>query len=106
MGDGLFNQLVSALRRSKYFSQAFLTRMTYIGMGREIAELEAEGERKTRRISLRTFMNIVHAQAVFNNHDKEFKQYTMRVLKILMMKELPLEPKMFFKLMWSLCVLY
>ena len=83
-----------------------MTKLTYIGMGRQIAELEEEGERKSRRISLRTFMNIVHTQAVFNNHDKEFKAYTMKVLKILMLRELPLEPKMFFKLMWSLCVLY
>lgn len=56
-------------------------------MGRQIAELEEEeGERKSRRISLRTFMNIVHTQAVFNNHDKEFKAYTMKVLKILMLR--------------------
>ena len=58
-------------------------------------------------LTLRTFLNIVHTHAVFNYHDKQFKDYLMEVLKIIMMREQELIPaNSMTKLVWSLCVLF
>ena len=71
----------------------------------EIKELTQE-KGKEKKITLRTFFNVVHTCAVFDFHEKSFKKYVVHVLSIIMGQDHPIDHRVFFKLMWSLCVLY
>lgn len=108
MSDVQLNLLVNAVRRSKYFDQNILMIIGGIALDRPIIELSEGGKSLSpqKSISMRTFFNILHTHAVYNYHHAQLKSFALKLLQMLKTQDHPLDSRIFFNLLWTLCVLY